>query len=739
MANTVEQDTAPIQIGAARMSAGFLLLLSGTLAVTSSVNAQESAGTLLEPIILEARGEGADSLNRSYVTDRSKTGTKTDTPLIETPQSISVIGRKQIEATGSRSLGEATRYTAGVRELFGGADPRYDQYQIRGFNASTTGVYLDGLQLLSSSGLPFRLEPYGLDRIEVLRGQSSVLYGGTNPGGLINAVSKKPTDIPFRETTIGVNSFGNLYGGFDFGGPIDWSGAAGSGLMNEWSYRLTGLGKIGGTQTDFSDDDRLFIAPALTWRPDADTSLTVLGSYQRDRTTGVPFLPYVGTVVDAPFGRIPTDFATSMSHEGGLYNGVKREQAMIGYQFEHRIDDTFTFRQNARYSHGENELFSLIGAGYVDGNPASGRLNRMGFFANPVVDLFTIDTQLEARFSTGAVEHTALLGIDYKHARFDDTQRTGPATSIDIFKPNYDQSFGGLKILGIRSISEQDQIGGYAQDQIKFGRLSLVLGGRFDSVHTDLDNKINAASSASDSETALSGRAGLVYELGYGLAPYVGYSNSFQPLVGINTATQTMLKAEKGEQYEVGVKFQPEGWRSFITLAAFDATRENFLVSNPSNPLQTMQSGEARSRGFEIEATANIADGLDLIASYTDFRIENTENLNSALVGLAPANTPERYASAFLDYTIQQGNLSGLGMGVGVRYMGDAWVDAANTQKIPSFTLADAVIHYEKDGWRGAINISNIFDKTYVAQCSNASQCFYGERRKVTASLAYKW
>ncbi|MFB9953004.1 TonB-dependent siderophore receptor [Rhizobium puerariae] len=693
----------------------------------------------LQPIILQAEGEATDNLSRSYVTDRSKTGTKTDTPLIETPQSISVIGRKQIEATGSRSLGEATRYTAGVRELFGGADPRYDQYQIRGFNASTTGLYLDGLQLLSSSGLPFRLEPYGLDRIEVLRGPSSVLYGGTNPGGLINAVSKKPTDTAFGEVTTGVNSFGNVYSGFDLGGPTEWNDAAGADVASEWSYRLTGLGKIGGTQTDFSDDDRIFIAPALTWSPDAYTSLTLLGSYQRDRTTGVPFLPYVGTVVDAPFGRIPTDFVTSMPDEGGRYNGVEREQAMIGYQFEHRFDDTFTFRQNARYSHGENELFSFIGGGYVGGNPASGRLNRMGFFANPIVDLFTIDTQLEARFSTGAVNHTALFGVDYKHVRFDDTQRTGLGTPIDIFNPDYGQPFGGLTTTGIRSIAEQDQIGGYVQDQMKLGPLSLILGGRFDSVRTDVDNKINAAMSDTDSETAFSGRAGLVYELGYGLAPYVSYSNSYQPLVGINNATQTILKPEKGEQFEVGIKFQPEGSRSFVTLAAFDTTRENFLVSNPSNPLQTVQSGEARSRGFEIEALANLADGLDLIASYTDFDIENTENLDPTLIGLAPANTPERYASAFLDYTIQDGNLSGLGMGIGVRYMGDAWVDAANTQKIPSFTLADTVIHYEKDGWRGAINISNIFDKTYVAQCSNANQCFYGERRKVMASLTYKW
>jgi iron complex outermembrane receptor protein len=718
-----------------------LLVGAAAIAITPAQAQQAGDATELAPIEVQGSGVGGDTADgplKDYVATRTRTGSKTDTPLLETPQSVSVIGRKQIEATGARTLGEATRYTAGVRELFSGADPRYDQYQIRGFNASTTGLYLDGLQLLASSGLPFRLEPYGLDRIEILREPSSVLYGGTNPGGLINAVSKKPTETPFGEVTTGVNEFGNVYGGFDIGGPIDWGAAAGAAPAGEWSYRLTGLGKIGDTQTDFSEDDRAFIAPSVTWKPDADTSFTVLASYQRDKTTGVPFLPYEGTVTRAPFGRIPTDFVTSKPHEGGKYNGVKREQVMIGYQFERRIDDTFTIRQNARYSHGENELFSLIGGGYAGGNPASGQLNRLGFYANPIVDLFTIDNQVEARFATGALQHTALFGVDYKHVRFDDTQKTGTAAPIDIFDPDYGQPFGGLTTLGIRSISKQDQIGGYVQDQIKIGRLSLVLGGRFDSVRTDLNDRVDPMKSDKNSETAFSGRAGLVYEFGFGLAPYVSYSNSFQPLVGQDSSGR-LLKPEKGEQYEAGVKFQPEGYRSFVTFAAFDLTRKNFLTANADIPAQTTQSGEARSRGFEAEAVASLAEGLDMIASYTDFNIENRKNAKSELIGLAPVNTPERYASAFLDYTIPTGGLQGLGAGFGVRYMGRSFADEANDKKIPSYTVADAVIHYEKAGWRGAVNVSNLFDKTYVAQCSNDRQCFYAERRKVTASLTYRW
>lgn len=717
--------------------------MSGATALTTAhANAQQqNDSTQLEEINVRGAGTGAgqdtaDGPLKDYVTTRTRAGSKTDTPLLETPQSVSVIGRKQIEATGSRTLGEATRYTPGVRELFTGADPRYDQYQIRGFDASTTGIYLDGLQLLTASGLPFRLEPYGLDRIEALRGPSSVLYGGSNPGGLINAVTKRPTATPFGEVTTGINEFGNRYGAFDVGGPVGWS--AETPPSSEWSYRLTGLAKAGGTQNDFSEDERVYIAPSVTWKPDADTSLTVLASYQRDRTTGVPFLPYVGTVTKAPFGRFPTRFATSKPHEGGLYNGVKREQALAGYQFEKTLNETFTFRQNARYSHGENELFSIVGFGYA-GEPTatSARLARAGFAANPIADIFNVDSQVEARFDTGVFAHTALVGFDYKHVEFKQTTRVAAAAPIDIFNPDYNQPFGGLGKPSERTRTRLDQYGLYAQDQIKLGRLSLVLSGRFDHARTDFDDRLDRAASYKGADDAFSGRTGLVYTTDFGLAPYVSYSQSYQPLVGTDGRTGGPLKPERGEQYEAGVKFQPDGFRSYMTVAAFDLKRKNFTV--PFRAFLETQSGEARSRGVEVEAVASLAQGLDLIAAYTDFEIENTKNEKSKLIGLRPANTPERFASSFLDYTIPSGPMQGLGAGFGVRYMGRSFADDANRKGIPAYTLADASLHFERRGWRAALNVSNVFDKTFVVQCSTENQCFYGERRKAMASLTYRW
>lgn len=718
-----------------------LLLAGPAILLVAPIAAHAQEATSLEEINVEGRAqsagaqqERADGPVKGFVATRTKAGAKTDTPLLEVPQSVSVIGRKQIEATGARTLGEATRYTAGVRELFTGADPRYDQYQIRGFDASTTGLYLDGLQLLTATGLPFRLEPYGLERIEALRGPSSVLYGGSNPGGLINAVTKRPTEQAFGEVTTGVNEFGNRYGAFDVGGPVGWSADAPA--TGEWYYRLTGLAKAGGTQNDFSEDERVYIAPAVTWKPDADTSFTLLGSYQRDRTTGVPFLPYKGTVTKAPFGRIPTDFATSKPHEGGLYNGVKREQAFIGYQFEKAVNDSLTIRQNARYSHGENKLFSIIGFGYL-GPARDARLTRVGFAANPIADIVNVDSQAEVKFDTEGLAHTALFGLDYKHVEFKQETRLARATPIDIFDPDYTQPFPGLGAPSQKDRTRQDQYGFYAQDQIKFGKFSLVLSGRHDHVRSDFDNLLKRKKGFETTDDAFSGRAGLVYETDFGLAPYVSYSRSFQPLVGIDDLKKTPLKPERGEQYEAGVKFQPEGWRSFITAAVFDLTRQNFTVADGA--FRETQSGEARSRGVEIEAVASLAQGLDLISAFTDFDIENTKNERPRLEGLRPANTPERFASAFLDYTVPTGALRGFGGGFGVRYMGVSYADDRNKKPIPSYTLADASLHFERDGWRAAVNVSNLFDKTFVVQCSTANQCFYGEGRKATASLTYRW
>ncbi|MGO4386098.1 TonB-dependent siderophore receptor [Microvirga sp. 2YAF29] len=694
--------------------------------------AQPSGVIQLETVTVTGQGESGTGPVNGYVATRTTSGSKTDTPIIETPQAISVIGREQIVDQGAQTVVEATRYSPGIRSESFGGDPRNDWFLIRGFAAQDTGYYLDSLQLFSTAFATFKLEPYGLERIEVLRGPTSVLYGGNNPGGMLNAISKKPPMTPSREVTFGINNYGNAYGAFDLGGPVALDGNSNG---NQFYYRIVGLGRIGDTQVDYTDDDRAFIAPSLTWKPNDDTTLTILGSYQRDKTNGQNFLPYVGTVVPAPYGRISTKLFTS--NPG--YDSFEREQAMIGYQFEHRFNDSWTVRQNLRYNHLTIDFQTLYGLGYAAPPTATeALLSRGNFITTPRVDLFTVDNQAETKFVTGPLAHTLLFGLDYKRYSIDDNQGFEMGPSLNMLNPVYTPVSAPTSRYTLNNIV-QSQVGAYVQDQIKIDRFTLVLSGRHDWVNTDTTNYLFPGASTDGDDHKFSGRAGLIYNTDFGIAPYLTYSRSFNPLIGTNSATQRPLDPETGEQIEVGVKYQPVGMNSFVGVSLFDIKRQNVLTTDPDNILNQVQTGEVRSRGVEFEVNANLMEGLNLIGAYTFYDLETTRDLNPANVGLVPVGVPETFGSLWLDYTVQSGTFQGFGVGAGVRFVGESYADQANTLKVPSYTVADAAIHYEKDNWRVALNVSNLFDDVYVGSCSSENACFYGDRRRATLSASYKW
>jgi iron complex outermembrane recepter protein len=594
-----------------------------------------------------------------YVADRSMTGTKTNTPLMETPQSISVIGADQIRDQNPANVAEALRYTPGVSAQTFGSDTRNDWFQIRGFSAQDVGLLLDGLPLASPFAFAtWKIQPIGIERIDILRGPSAMLYGGGSPGGFVNIISKTPPDRPLNYVETGVNSFGNAYFSFDFGGPVPTA----SGPSNELYYRMTGTVKNGGTQTDFINDDSYSIAPSLRYRPDLDTSFTVLALASKDQTRVQDFLPYVGTVVNAPFGRIPTSLFASDPRDD-YYN---RETQMIGYQFEKSINENLTFRQNARFSHDDVQFQTLLGNGYVNGDPATGMLSRFNDFARDDANQGNVDTQLEYRFATGPVQHTALFGVDYKHYELADLQAFDFATpALNLTNPVYGIPLGFPGTVFNNQTITQDQTGVYAQDQLKVGRLTVVVSGRNDWVTTS-DNNLLAPSLSHD-DSKFSGRVGAIYNTPVGIAPYASYATSFNPIVGTNGVTGQLFLPETGEQSEVGVKFEPAGINGHFSAALFDLKRQNVLTTDPNNALQSIQTGEVTSRGLELEAVANVTPTLKLLASFTDFRIFDSKDLNPALVGTVPTNTPSEMASLWADYTFQSGQLTGFGFGAGVR------------------------------------------------------------------------
>ncbi|WP_238253671.1 TonB-dependent siderophore receptor [Methylobacterium bullatum] len=703
----------------------------------ADVVAPDQAGAVALDV-LEVTGENAIGPVHGYVARRSATATKTGTPILETPQAINVVGRKEIEDRQAQSVSQALLYTPGVMNQYG-TDVRYDWLYVRGF---VPGRYLDGLRLpFGARGYSQpRVESYGLERVELLKGPSSGLYGQNSPGGLLNLVSKRPTATPLREIQLQTGSFGRAQAAFDLSGPIDPDGKI--------LYRLTGLARTTGTQLDYLEEDRVFIAPSLTLRPDTDTSLTILSQYLNIDSPGggaPQGLPALGTLYANPKGRIPTNRFIGEPN----YDRFKLQQGFIGYAFEHRFNDVWTVRQNLRYSHvdANTQRVQAIGLGADNST-----LSRYAWAFPERSDLFNIDNQAEARFSTGPFAHTLLLGADYlrEDARYDESQlRSVP--SLDVFAPVYAGTVTRPP-LGTRITQGRNQTGLYAQDEIRFGGFRLTVSGRQDwaDAVTRTTNAANGVlSQVKQDDAAFTGRVGLSYLLDGGLAPYISYATSFQPTAGTDRALQPFAPT-KGEQIEGGIKFQPPGTNLLMTGTVFDLTQKNVLTPDQSNFRFNTQTGEARVRGVELEVKASLTESLDLIASYAAMTSEITKaNANAtgaSFIGNELPFVPQHQASAWLDYTVRTGDWAGLGLGAGVRYIGASVGDNANLYHIPVVTLVDATVRYDF-GYRYpalkgvdlAVNATNLFDKTYVSTCIAATGCFYGNRQTVLATLRYRW
>ncbi|MEP7456503.1 TonB-dependent siderophore receptor [Phyllobacterium sp. SB3] len=719
----------------------FLLLLGSTAALMSltSVNAQTADPSIrLNEIVIEGSGAEATATGpvRGFVPERTATGSKTSTPIEDIPQAVSVVGRDQIDAQGAQKIDEALRYTAGVFAQPFGVDNDTNWIYIRGFDATQKGTYLDGLQNFSTGFGGFLIDSYGIERIEVLKGPASVLYGGSNPGGIVNYINKRPNGERLRYVESGVNSYGNGYLGFDIGDKAS----------DAVDYRING--KIGGgdNYTDFSDEFRGVINPSITWKPDDATKLTIIANYTHLDGThdGGSFLPYYGTVESNGYGKI--DRKSNFTEPS--IDDYDREQAAIGYEFEHTFDNDWTFRQNARYGHSDVREHSLYASGYTHGldndndegtsgyNPQpddlSDKLTRINFRHHTVVDNFLIDNQLEGTVATGAIDHTLLFGAEYKFFNIDEVQQSGDGTPISAGNPVYGKPQVPMRAPYADRVLKQHQVGIYAQDQLRFGDGWLVtLNGRYDYVKTES----KGTEVIDEGDGRFSGRVGVSYEFDNGLTPYASVATFFSPLLGFN-GDRSFQKPETGEQYEVGVKYRPEWFDGLITASLFDLTKKNVVTGGF---LQETQIGEVNSRGFEIEAQANINEAWKVTAAFTAYDLKVKEDEDKSIVGKRPFLLPETQASLFAQYTVPTGKLEGLALGAGVRYVGASYADAKNTLKVPDVALLDLKLGYKKDNWGVDLNVTNVFNKEFVSGCQGVNVCSYGEGRKALIKAHVTW
>lgn len=699
------------------------LLLFTTALATGHAFAQTPIA--LGEIIVEADGEGGE-----YATLRTTAGSKLAVAITEVPQSVSVVSRAQLDANPGAKAPEVLRYTAGVNASTYGTDADTDWLYVRGFQADQSGVFFDNLPLYQSSFGTFQVDPFLLDSIEVLKGPSSALYGGASVGGVVNYVGKRPTGERLRYTEAGINNFGNAYVGFDVGDGLGDGSAA---------YRLTGKIAGGGYETNYAEDLRGVIQGSVKLSPTADTDLTVYANYHNtDLThTSSGFLPYLGTAVDAPGGvRIPRDFFYG-EPGSDIY---QRQQTMVGYELDHAINDDWSIRQNARYAHVDLTEDFVYGNGDLYG-PTGTTLPRIRFGHDTTVDTVSVDTQLAGLVETGPVDHDLLFGVDYKHYTLDQTQASNPwptvLAPIDVLNPVYGAPLIALSDY-LDTVTTMNQLGFYAQDQMKFGGVIATVNGRYDTVWTDIEDQLNPAKSSSTTQGRFTGRVGLGYEFDNGLTPYVSYATSFNPTLATEFFTGQQYGAETGRQWEVGVKYEPTLFDGLITASLFDTTRDNVLGPDPSNPLVQAPVGTVNLKGAELEAQVNI-DDFKVTGALTYLEAEVLQATGTTAAGNSPVQIPTLTASLGVEYTFSDGALEGLTIGGGIRHLGESWADNANTTRVPAATLLDASIRYNKDDWGVTLAASNLLDTSYVSSCQSLTVCGYGAGRTVTLSVHKSW
>ena len=667
------------------------------------------------------RAETATGPVRGYLANQSGTGTKTDTPLRETPQSITVVTADRVTDQGALTVQEALRYVPGVFADAYGADSRGDYPRFRGQDPN---IYLDGTRVANSFQFnEWRPDPYTLERIEVLRGPSSVLYGDTSTAGLLNLISKRPRAEAYNEIGVQYGSFNRKQVQIDSTGKLTKDG--------EWLYRFVGVFRDSNMQTDFVKDDRIVLAPSLTWRPTNNTSWTVLGTYQKDTSgSSTAFLPHEGTLFPGPNGLIPV---RRFAGEPG-FDKYQTEAGAISSLFEHSFNDALKIRQNIRYAHVEGVYRTMypdlsidplnLNSPFLDSSRRT--VARSIWSRETVKDSLTSDSNAELKVLTGPVSHKLLFGVDYRGlGECAQSAFVSDSRPFDLYAPVY--SGVTAPTLSPEPDLRQSQLGLYVQDQMRLGRWLAVVGLRQDYVTS------NVVGSPEENTKASTGRAALMYELPFGLTPYVTYAQSFNPNFGSGVCAG-ICQASRGELVELGFKYNPMPGTA-INGAIYDTVEKNRLATDPDGSPFSIQTGKVRIRGAELEVISRVTPDLDLIGAYAyvDARVESGDN-----AGKRVETVPEHQASLWAKYRLTTLGLQGVTVGGGVRYIGESW-DGTDTIRTPDYTLFDAMIRYETGPWRLQVNASNIADKRHVTTCLARGDCFYGIGRTVLGSAIYRF
>lgn len=659
-----------------------------------------------------------------YQATDSTSATKTDTPIIETPQSVSVISAEQLRDLGALTLQDSFRYSAGMRSDAYGTDSRTDSALVRGTEYIQ---YQDGLRSLFGFYNNVRTDVYALESVEVIRGPSSVLYGQGTSGGMVNVNSKRPQVEAAHELRAEYGDYARRQYAVDFTGPVTKDGSL--------AYRLVGLHRNAATQVDYAQDDRDFIAPSLTWRPSGWFEWTVLGNFQRDRSgSTTAFLPWEGTIQDNPNGQIPTHRFVS---EPG-FDRYNTEQDAVTSLINIGLGTAWTLSQNARYVESASDYHTMFPNIYT-GDPyllnpfRRDSVLRITYITDAKLRAITSDHRLSGEFSTGWIQHKLLMGVDA--TKVTTRQNAGQLGALQIIQQGlfdlYEPEYGNFIVPEATPLPDLEtrQTGYYIQDQLTIGdHLIALLGWRRDEARSE------ETGGPTIDDDADSLRAGLLYRFDAGFSPYVSYSESFNPVAQLD-ADDNPFKPIRGEQWEGGLKYQPPGFPALVTASVFEINEKNRLAPG-EDPSTQVQLGQAEIKGAELEAGLSWPSVMDLLLAYTylDAHSDAGDNAEEGERIKPLAAVADEVAALWARFHLGGIGLPGLSIGAGVRYT-SAVPDESETVEVPSSTLYDAMIAYEQANWRIAVNGSNLNDDTVIATCLERGDCFYGPRRNVVGSL----
>lgn len=681
---------------------------------TSETPPEQPTAESDEPIELVVTGE-----QDGYRVPTASTATKTDTLLRDVPQAIQVIPRQVLQDQQVRRLNEALRNAPGVISNNSERSP-FEGFTIRGF--SNRNIIRNGLR--DDTNITTNVNIENIEQIEVLRGPASVLFGQGGAGGTINIVTKKPQSTPyyFIEGTIG--SFDTYGGSIDFTGPLNDD--------RTLLYRLNASAYTTDTFVDFFETERYFIAPSLTWLMGKNTELTLEAEYSNQKQPNDRGLPARGTVLPNRNGQLPINRFIGETFDEIDKNN--RQSLRIGYNFEHRFSENWQFRNNFNFSYLSVDQNSLFPTELSDDDLTLERGLYVSKFAQQA---YNLDTNIVGNFKTGSIDHKLLFGVDLSR---DISYQEGrnflrELDPIDIFNPIYRRESAGAdspEDADAPTISQG--LGIYLQDQISLlENLKLVLGGRFDIVTQKLENPLGASS---QQDEAFSPRVGIVYQPSEAVSFYANYSRSFQQVTDLTS--NRLFVPERGTQYELGMKVD---WTDNLssTLALYQITRSNVLFTDLSDASgrTSLQAGEQRSRGIELDITGEILPGWRIIGgyAYTDAQVTEDNNIPE---GNRINNVPEHAFSLWSRYDIQQGNLQGLGFGLGLFYVGERQGDLNNSFSLPSYVRTDAALFYSRNNLRAALNFQNLFDNEYFEAAEGDLRVYPGAPRTIKFTLGWE-